>query len=227
MKNNKNELSASNKYNEDYYERGLITGVSGYINFSWMPELTIRMAHFLIANLKITSNDKVLDFGCAKGYLVKALRLLDIPAYGVDVSEYAISQVDSAVKEYCHQISGPEDLFKGGKKYDWLISKDVFEHISEHELRAILEFSKKFISNMFVVVPLAADDISGKYIVPEYDRDVTHIIAKSREWWSGLFKEMGWSVREFHYNFKGCKENWTGQFPDGNGFFILLNNDFK
>ena len=34
-----------------------------------------------------------LDVGCAYGYLVEALRDLGVDAYGVDVSEYAISQV--------------------------------------------------------------------------------------------------------------------------------------
>jgi cyclopropane fatty-acyl-phospholipid synthase-like methyltransferase len=52
------------------------------MNYSWMPELTIRMAHHLIQQLPIRSAETVLDYGCAKGFLVRALRILDIDAHG-------------------------------------------------------------------------------------------------------------------------------------------------
>jgi hypothetical protein len=76
---------------------------------------------------------------------------------------------------------------------------------------------------MFIVVPLAADDSSGKYIIPEYDKDITHIIAKSSSWWRNLFEENGWQVLDEVNVFPGCKENWTKTFPNGNAFFKLKN----
>ena len=42
-----------------------------------------------------------LDAGCAMGFLVEALRERGVEAYGVDISEYAISQVHPSVKPYC------------------------------------------------------------------------------------------------------------------------------
>jgi len=41
-----------------------------------------------------------LDAGCAMGFLVEALRERGVEAYGVDISEYAISQVHPSVKPY-------------------------------------------------------------------------------------------------------------------------------
>ena len=216
-----------NVYNQDYYERGLVTGLSGYMNFSWMPELTIRMAHFMIANLGITRQDKILDFGCAKGFLVKAFRLLNCEAFGVDISLYAIQEVDSSVRNYCFHILGSADPKIYSSKYDWMIAKDVFEHINEDELRDLLIRCLDTVKKIFVVVPLGLDDHSGKYIVPEYDRDVTHVIVKSKEWWMNFFCDAGWRVENFNHSFDGCKENWTTQFPDGNGFFSLVNANSK
>ena len=43
----------------------------------------------------------VLDAGCAMGMLVAALRDLGVEAYGVDLSEYAISQVREDIRPYC------------------------------------------------------------------------------------------------------------------------------
>ena len=36
---------------------------------------------------------RVLDVGCAKGFLVEALRDRGVEAFGIDVSEYAIGEV--------------------------------------------------------------------------------------------------------------------------------------
>src|SRR5438552_12783041 len=43
----------------------------------------------------------VLDAGCAIGLLVEALRDRGVDAYGVDISDYAISQVREDVRLYC------------------------------------------------------------------------------------------------------------------------------
>ena len=115
-----------NLYDENYYERGIETGVSCYSNYRWIPELTIPMAARLIEYLGIAEHQKILDFGCAKGYLVKAFRLLHREAYGYDKSEYAINCVPEEIKDYIrNQVDGG---------YDWIISKDVFEHIPYQEL---------------------------------------------------------------------------------------------
>ena len=61
-----------NIYDKNYYECGIESGKSLYTNYRWMPELTIPMCSRMIEHLKISSRDKILDFGCAKGYSVKA-----------------------------------------------------------------------------------------------------------------------------------------------------------
>src|SRR5437870_13556529 len=48
---------------------------------------------------------KVLDVGCAKGFLVECLRDRGVEAYGFDISEYAISQVRRDVRPYCKVAS--------------------------------------------------------------------------------------------------------------------------
>jgi len=45
-------------------------------------------------------NKKVLEIGCAKGFVVQAMRELGIDAYGIDVSQYAIDCADESVKPY-------------------------------------------------------------------------------------------------------------------------------
>ena len=56
-----------NVFDEKYYEDGIANHVSGYENYRWMPERTIREATSIISNVNF---DTVLDFGCAKGFMV-------------------------------------------------------------------------------------------------------------------------------------------------------------
>ncbi len=215
------KLISPSVYNRDYFESGIVTGVSGYMNYSWMPELTLRMVHHMANHLPLTPGQTILDYGCAKGFIVKALRILDFEAHGVDLSDYAITQADGQVRDYCRLISGGNDEKLFDRHYDWMISKDVFEHIQEPELRTILERSVGYVDSMFIVVPVAADDVTDEYIIPEYNRDTTHVIAKSIDWWRGLFQSCGWTVERTSTEFPGCKENWTSRWKDGNAFFVL------
>lgn len=203
-----------NEYDEDYYERGVSLKKSGYENYRWLPRLTIRFADKIIKELNLRKGDIILDYGCAKGFLVKAFRILDIEAYGCDISNYAIKNLDVEIKKYCKLI---KNKIPFNRKFDWIIAKDVFEHLHENELKNILKNIPKLSNNLFVIVPLGKND---KFIIPSYDLDVTHKLAKSRNWWEKSFESSGWKVDRFSYLIEGMKDNWK-EYKKGNGFFVL------
>jgi len=209
----KKGLNTSTLFDEEYFEKGLITGKSCYQNYRWMPELTIRMAYNIIKILDV-NEESILDYGCAKGYLVKALRILDVDAYGCDISKYAISMVDPEVKQYCKLIKKNIPF----KKVDWIITKDVLEHLDIKTLDDFIKHSRKKADKCFHVIPLAE---KGKYICKEYENDITHKIRKSSKWWIDRFREYGWELKTFDYYARGIKENWTSKYQRGNGFFIF------
>jgi len=203
-------------YDKDYYEDGICAGKSCYVNYRWMPELTIKLAYNLIKHLNLNEHDTLLDYGCAKGYLVKALRILDVDAFGCDSSRYAIKNVDSEVRDFCYNVENKDDVIN--QNYDWLVTKDVLEHMTEDDIDKMLTESKQKIRKMFHVIPLGLD---GKFIVPEYHDDPSHIQIQSKEWWINKFKEHGWDVVLFTYKVSGIKSNWTEKYEKGNGFFTL------
>jgi SAM-dependent methyltransferase len=158
-------------YGEDYFERGVQSGVSLYQNYSWMPELTIPMAMTIVDHLSIPRGAMVLDYGCAKGFLVKALRWLGRSAFGVDISEYAVKNADPEVKEFVGQE------IPGGFHFDYVIAKDVLEHMPLEDILRFLDSLDA--SNIFVVVPLGD---GTRYHVPAYELDKTHIVRQPLEW---------------------------------------------
>ncbi|HKQ08331.1 MAG TPA: class I SAM-dependent methyltransferase, partial [Blastocatellia bacterium] len=72
----------------------------------------------------------VLDAGCAMGFLVEALRDKGIFAYGIDLSEYAISQVREDIRPFCRTGSLTEPL---PQSYDLIVCIEVLEHLSADE----------------------------------------------------------------------------------------------
>ena len=206
-----------NKFDEDYFENGIITGKSCYVNYRWISELTIKMAHKLIIYLGLKTSDSLLDFGCAKGYLVKALRILEIEAYGCDISEYAINNIDHEVAKYCYLNN--QNCLPFEQTFDWIISKDVLEHLEEELIDEFLLLARQRTNQMFHVVPLG--DEKGNFIISAYNSDDTHIQKKPLDWWIEKFRLHGWTNISYTFRVPGVKDNWTKEYPKGNAFFTV------
>lgn len=214
----------SYQYDADYFLRGKQTGKSLYEDYRWIPDLTVPMARRIVEYLGIdgvgTGNyslgtDVVLDFGCARGYLVKALRQLGHNAYGVDVSEWAVENCDPEVKMYVGQTNAAAYSLPF---VDWIITKDVLEHVTSI-FDTIDILTSRTRKGVFAVVPLAntpSEEGGLSYDVPEYEQDVTHIWRQELWWWVSLFMRPGWSV-EARYRIPGIKDNYA-EYPTGNGF---------
>ena len=183
-----------------------------------MPELTIPMAYHIINGLNISEDSRILDYGCAKGYLVSAFKLLGFDAYGIDISSYAIENTHELAKGCCKKATAKtyKDCDLGA--FSHVISKDVFEHIPENELPEIFEMLSNLGSSLFSIIPLGIDDTSNKFVIESYHNDLSHITIKSKIWWENLISKYFPNVIFSEYKFKGCKTVWTNQFAKGNLF---------
>lgn len=205
-------------FDEDYYERGKETCKSLYSNYRWLPELTIPMASYLVWQLPIDDDQTVLDFGCAKGYLVLALRLLGRQAYGVDISKYATERCPKEVEPYIRMITPNDSLSpQHGYPYDWVLAKDVLEHIPYNDIDRVLSSIRDAGKKLFAVIPLA---MNGLYIVPMYENDVSHIIREDMDWWIERFRRAGFKHLKSSYYMPYIKENYRS-WERGNGFFVV------
>jgi 2-polyprenyl-3-methyl-5-hydroxy-6-metoxy-1,4-benzoquinol methylase len=117
------------EYGRYYYRHDC--GIPYERNSHWL-EFFGKVADGIIRDLRPTS---VLDAGCAMGFLVEALRERGVEAWGVDVSEYAISQVHESVSEHCEVASLADPL---PRRYDLIVSIEVLEHIPPAEASAVI-----------------------------------------------------------------------------------------
>jgi SAM-dependent methyltransferase len=118
----------------------------------------------------------VLDAGCAMGFLVEALRNRGVDAWGLDVSEYAISKVHESAAEYCGVASLTEPL---SRRYDLITCIEVLEHIPAAE-------TDKVIANL-----CQATDRLLLSTSPEDYGEATHLNVQQPEVWSAILAREG------------------------------------
>lgn len=188
-----------------------IVSINSTNNKEEVFNIEVEKDHTYIANGLSVHN-------CSKGFLVKAMRMLYREAYGVDISEYAIDASDKDIKPFLQLINPGDKLpLINNRKYDWLIAKDVLEHVPYDHLEATLKNIRAACKFAFIVVPLGNN---GKYVIPEYELDITHQIREDLNWWKDLFEKVNFKVTCSDYKFGHIKKNWAN-WDKGNGFFVL------
>src|SRR5437868_4591633 len=85
------------------------------------------IAETIIRDLK---PHRVLDVGCAKGFLVEALRDRGVKAFGFDVSEFAIGQVRPDIRPFCWVGCATKSI---DDSFDLITCIEVLEHLPEGE----------------------------------------------------------------------------------------------
>ena len=121
---------------------------------------------------------KVLDIGCAYGYIVKKLRAKGIDAWGVDISQYALSKAPEVVKPYLKHASADRLPF-GDKEFDIAFSASTFEHMPQTMVaKAISEAVRVAVRGIISVTPETT---------PNFDEDITHRTKQPLSWWREQF----------------------------------------
>lgn len=204
-------------FDADYFERGKQSGKGWLENYRWMPERSFKEASAVKIALNLDKTSKVLDVGCAKGFLVKALREMNIKADGCDISEYALSFAPKG----CWLCN--DKRYWKRKRYTHAFCKDVLEHCTIKQLIVLLECIGKAAPIFMCVIPIGD---GGQYRIQEYHTEITHLIAEDENWWRKMFKKTGWKVVKECSHVAGLKDNWQS-FADGigNRVFLLWRED--
>src|SRR5579863_6859286 len=93
-------IRISREYGEQYFDGPREYGYGGYrYDGRWIP-----VARDMIAHFGLKPGDRVLDVGCAKGFLVKDLMKVcpGLEAFGLDISEYALMHCEPEVVGRLH-----------------------------------------------------------------------------------------------------------------------------
>ena len=178
-------IRISKKYDEMYFDGPREYGYGGYrYDGRWKP-----VAHDIVDHFGLIPGDRVLDVGCAKGFLVKDLLALGIDAFGIDISQYALMHCEPEVIGRLHLGSAdnlpfPDDSFAA------VLSINTIHNLSRERCKiALQEIQRLAPGTGFVQV--------DSYRTPEQKEIFESWVLTANFYdypagWVSLFKEAGY-----------------------------------
>jgi hypothetical protein len=157
-------------YGESYYKHDF--GVTYERNEHWINFFG-AIAQRIVRDITPHTS---LDAGCAMGLLVEQLVQRGVDAYGVDISEFAISKAPDAVRDRVrvHSLTEPID-----GRFDLVVCIEVLEHLARDD-------SEKAMDNLCA----ASDTILFSSSPLDY-AEATHVNVHPPEVWSEMFSRRG------------------------------------
>ena len=181
-------IAASREYGQLYFDGPRSYGYGGYrYDGRWIPVAEDMVKHF-----DLRPGDRVLDVGCAKGFLVKDLMKVcpGLEAFGLDISEYALMHCDPQVVGRLH-LGSADKLPFPDKSLSAVISLNTIHNFERADaVRAVREVERLAPGRGFIQV--------DSYRTPE-QRDLFLswvLTAKFHDYppgWLKLFKEAGYT----------------------------------
>jgi SAM-dependent methyltransferase len=177
------------KFDFDYFDGDRNHGYGG---FRYLPKFWQPVIPTIIQNYRISSNSKVLDVGCAKGFLLYDLTLAlpGLQVSGIDISSYAIQESLPEVKPFL-QVGNAVALPYKDKDFDFVISINTLHNLDRGDCAvALQEIERVTKGNSFITVDAYRNE-EEKTRMEAWN--LTALTMMSVEEWKDFFIEVGYS----------------------------------
>ncbi len=127
-------VRVSKQFGQMYFDGPRDYGYGGYrYDGRWVP-----VAHDIIAHFGLRPGMRVLDAGCAKGFLVKDLRdaCQGLEVTGLDISSYAIANAHPDAKP--HLVQGSIEDMPFAEPFDVVLCLDTVHNLPRDRARTAL-----------------------------------------------------------------------------------------
>ncbi|MEE2821231.1 MAG: class I SAM-dependent methyltransferase [Pseudomonadota bacterium] len=141
-------ISESKKFGEMYFDGPRSHGYGGYkYDGRWISVATDIIEHY-----RLRSGSRILDVGCAKGFLVRDLVDQEMDAYGIDISEYAIRHCVEGLSDRLSQGCATE-LPYPDNSFDLVLSINTIHNLNRDKvIQALKEIGRVSRNYAFVQV---------------------------------------------------------------------------
>ncbi|MCA9471183.1 MAG: class I SAM-dependent methyltransferase [Nitrospirales bacterium] len=133
-------IAIAREYGAQYFDGPRELGYGGYrYDGRWIPVAEDMVKHF-----GLKAGDRVLDVGCAKGFLVKDLMKVcpGLDVFGIDISEYALMHCEPEIIGRLH-LGNAKRLPFPDKSFDAVISLNTIHNLDRTEaVTAIAEIER-------------------------------------------------------------------------------------
>lgn len=182
-------IRISREFGEMYFDGPREYGYGGYrYDGRWVP-----VAKDIVEHFGLKAGDRVLDVGCAKGFLVKDLLQVcpGLDVYGLDISEYALKHCEPEVVGRLH-LGSADNLPFPDKSFDCVISLNTIHNftrdrviVAMREIERVCKTSKSFVQVDSYKTP-EQKEIFESWVLTAKFHDYPEV-------WLQVFKEAGFS----------------------------------
>jgi 2-polyprenyl-3-methyl-5-hydroxy-6-metoxy-1,4-benzoquinol methylase len=157
---------------------------------------------------------RLLDVGCAFGFLLRHLRRRGYDVRGVDYSRFALDKAPQDIQPYVafHDLTGKDQLISWYKPFDVVTCFETLEHLEWDQAPGAVGQIWDVLKPGGVVI--ATICVVGQ---PDTRSDPTHVSIIAREAWEALFVQQGF---EFDWQmWRQLRQFWL--FSAHQGVFAL------
>jgi glycosyltransferase involved in cell wall biosynthesis/2-polyprenyl-3-methyl-5-hydroxy-6-metoxy-1,4-benzoquinol methylase len=181
-------------YDEDYFENGAKSNWDQGYQWPLFSSLFQETATFLTATYPEANS--YLDIGCAKGFLVRALRDQGRECWGFDHSQWAIDRAGEPVRQFLRQVSVDDVSYD--RQFDVLLAFAIFESLTEAQVRSFLARARSWTRQAIFAVIATFESAEEERTHRKDDRDLSRVTLRPRNWWHQAFLSAGWRQDYLH-----------------------------
>lgn len=178
----------SKQFGEEYFDGPRTHGYGGYrYDGRWIP-----VAKDIINHFQLKPGERVLDIGCAKGFLVKDLMAVcpGLEVFGLDISEYALKHCEPEVVGRLH-LGNAKSLPFPDNTFDCVISINTIHNLTREEVIVALKEIERVSRG-----PKSFVQVDSYYTPEEKELFESWVLTAEfhdyPEGWGQVFKESGY-----------------------------------
>lgn len=144
------DKAIAKKFGQEYFDGERRYGYGGY---TYHPRFWTEVIKDFIEYYHLTSNSKILDVGCGKGFMLFDFKkaLPGITILGIDISEYAIKNAKEEVKQFL-KVGNAADLnIFADKEFDLVISINTIHNLPLDECKKALKEIERIGKRAFIM----------------------------------------------------------------------------
>jgi SAM-dependent methyltransferase len=188
LENKEENRALALKFGKEYFDG---TREQGYGGFRYDGRWIV-IAEDIVRHYDLKSGDRVLDIGCAKGFLVKDLMKVcpGLEVFGIDVSTYAVMNCEPEVVGRL-QVGDARQLPFPDKSFKVALAINIIHNLTYEEcLIAITEINRVTIKGAYIQVDAYKSENEEELFLDWVLTAKTH---GTPDFWKDMFRKTGYA----------------------------------
>ncbi len=183
------DIIIAKQFGKEFFDGSRTRGYGGY---DYHKRFWTEVIKDFIKYYNLTEKSKILDVGCAKGFMLYDLKIAipNITVKGIDISQYAIDNSLPEIASFL-QVGNAKDLsIFSDKEFDLVISINTIHNLKLEECKQAIKEIERVGKNAFITMDAWRNDDEKERMQKWNLTGETYMHVND---WKNLFDEVGYS----------------------------------